>query len=82
MSAYGIAVTLVAVSTMPLPPANIRQPLTEFMLPAFLDAYEAKYDYRPQAEQTDGVYAVRPARVLAWREKDFPTSATRFAPSG
>lgn len=36
-SAYGIAVTLVAVSTMPLPPANIRQPVEEFMLPAFRD---------------------------------------------
>jgi hypothetical protein len=37
LSAYGIAVTLVAVSTMPLPPANIRQPVEEFMLPAFRD---------------------------------------------
>ena len=42
------------------------------------DAYEAKYDHRPTDEQTDGVYVVRPARVLAWREQDFPTSATRF----
>jgi PPOX class probable F420-dependent enzyme len=48
------------------------------LLPAFLDAYEAKYDYRPNAEQTDGIYAVRPARVLAWREQDFPASATRY----
>ena len=35
LSAYGVAVSLVAVSTMPLPPANIRQPVAEFMLPAF-----------------------------------------------
>jgi hypothetical protein len=48
------------------------------LLPAFLDAYEVKYDYRPSADQTDGVYQVRPQRVLAWREQDFPTSATRF----
>ena len=48
------------------------------LLPAFLDAYEEKYDYRPNAEQTEGVYQVRPARVLAWREQDFPSSATRF----
>jgi hypothetical protein len=48
------------------------------LLPAFLDAYEAKYAYRPNAEQTEGVYQVRPERVLAWRETDFPTSATRF----
>ena len=37
LSAYGVAVTLVAVSTMPLPPANIRQPVAAFMLPAFRD---------------------------------------------
>jgi hypothetical protein len=52
------------------------------LLPAFLDAYEAKYDYRPNAEQTEGVYQVRPERVLAWRETDFPTSATRFTLEG
>ena len=37
LSAYGVAVTLVAVSTMPLPPADIRSPVTDFMLPAFRD---------------------------------------------
>jgi len=37
ISAYGVAVTLVAVSTMPLPPADIRAPLADFMLPAFRD---------------------------------------------
>jgi hypothetical protein len=35
LTAYGIAVTLVAVSTMPLPPSNLRQPVTDLMLPAF-----------------------------------------------
>ena len=40
-----------------------------------LDAYEAKYDHRPP---TKTLYRLRPARVLAWREVDFPTSATRF----
>jgi PPOX class probable F420-dependent enzyme len=48
------------------------------LLERFVDAYEAKYDYRPNAEQAEGVYVVRPHRVLAWREQDFPTSATRF----
>lgn len=37
VSVYGAIVTLVAVSTMPLPPANIRRPLTELLLPAFRD---------------------------------------------
>ena len=37
LSIYGAIVTLVAVSTMPLPPADIRRPLTDFLLPAFRD---------------------------------------------
>jgi pyridoxamine 5'-phosphate oxidase-like protein len=44
----------------------------------FCDAYEAKYAHRPSETETEGVYVVRPVRVLAWREQDFPTSATRF----
>ena len=36
LSAYGIAVTLVAVSTMPLPPSDIRRPVADLLLPAFL----------------------------------------------
>jgi len=41
-----------------------------------VDAYEAKYDYRPSAG--DGWYRVLPRRALAWREADYPRSATRF----
>jgi hypothetical protein len=37
LSAYGAAVTLIAVSTMPLPPANLRAPVRQLLLPAFLD---------------------------------------------
>jgi MFS family permease len=37
LSAYGVAITLVAVSTMPLPPANIRHPVADFLWPAFRD---------------------------------------------
>ena len=37
VSVYGAVITLVAVSTMPLPPANIRRPVEEFLLPAFRD---------------------------------------------
>lgn len=52
--------------------------LDRSLVEAFVDAYDAKYDYRPTAEQTTTVYVVRPQRVLAWREQDFPTTATRF----
>ena len=37
LSGYGVAVTLVAVSTMPLPPNNIRRPVAELLWPAFRD---------------------------------------------
>jgi hypothetical protein len=37
VSAYGAAVTLVAVSTMPLPPNGIMNPVADFLLPAFRD---------------------------------------------
>jgi MFS family permease len=37
LSAYGLAITVVAVSTMPLPPANIEHPVADFLWPAFRD---------------------------------------------
>jgi hypothetical protein len=37
LSCYGAAITLIAVSTMPLPPANLREPVQQLLLPAFLD---------------------------------------------
>ena len=54
------------------------EPMDVALLPAFLDAYEAKYQHRPTEDQTEGVYQLRADLVLAWQEKDFPTSATRF----
>jgi pyridoxine/pyridoxamine 5'-phosphate oxidase len=43
---------------------------------AYADAYEAKYALRP--EPGDGWLALAPSRALAWRERDYPQSATRF----
>jgi hypothetical protein len=37
LSIYGAAITLIAVTTMPLPPAQIRRPVQDLLLPAFLD---------------------------------------------
>ena len=37
LSLYGAGVTLIAVSTMPLPPADIHRPVQELMVPAFID---------------------------------------------
>ena len=41
-----------------------------------VEEYHRKYDYRP--EPGEGWYRVAPERVLAWREQDYPRSATRF----
>jgi Pyridoxamine 5'-phosphate oxidase len=49
-------------------------------LPAgFVDDYEHKYTHRiDTSDPSFGFYRVVPSVVLAWREQDFPTSATRF----
>lgn len=40
-----------------------------------LDAYEAKYDYRPPSKI---LLRLRPRLALAWLETDYPKTATRF----
>ena len=44
---------------------------------ALRDAYEAKYNFRPEQPQ---MWVVRPTLAFAWRERDYPQSATRFLP--
>jgi PPOX class probable F420-dependent enzyme len=48
-------------------------------LERFADAYDAKYDYRPDASG-DGspVYLLRPRAALTWLERDYPRTATRW----
>jgi hypothetical protein len=49
------------------------------VLARFADAYETKYDFRPDVDDADGLYYKLHARkALAWRERDFPESATRW----
>ena len=49
------------------------------LVAAFCDAYDDKYSYRPAPDvSATGLYQLVPHQVLAWREADFPTSATRF----
>jgi hypothetical protein len=43
---------------------------------ADVEEYERKYAYKP--DPGEGWYRVDPRRVLAWREQDYPGSATRF----
>jgi hypothetical protein len=46
---------------------------------AFADAYDAKYDYRPQRSADSPAWSLRPTKVLSWREADFRRSATRWS---
>ncbi len=48
-------------------------------LSSFLDAYEAKYGLRPPLDDSPAhVFRLRHREALAWRERDFARSATRF----
>ncbi|HTW20886.1 MAG TPA: pyridoxamine 5'-phosphate oxidase family protein [Mycobacteriales bacterium] len=47
----------------------------------FADRYDEKYGHRIDlADPSFACYRLRPDRVIAWREKDFPTSATAYSP--
>jgi hypothetical protein len=45
------------------------------LLGRFLDAYEDKYDLRPDM---DSAYGLRPRTCLSWLETDYPDTATRW----
>jgi len=50
------------------------------LLQGFVDAYEMKYQFRPDVNSiTAKVYCLRPRVAFAWHEKDFPQSATRWS---
>lgn len=49
------------------------------LLAEFVDAYEAKYNFRPDPSDMNNItYALRPRVALAWQEKDFVGGATRW----
>ncbi|MEX2431003.1 MAG: pyridoxamine 5'-phosphate oxidase family protein [Dehalococcoidia bacterium] len=51
----------------------------ESLFEQFADAYEAKYQFRPEpGVPSMGVYRLRHRTAYAWREQNFPTSATRW----
>jgi PPOX class probable F420-dependent enzyme len=51
----------------------------EATLTRFADAYDAKYQVRPDtSDPAFGFYRLRPRVAFAWRERDFPQSATRW----
>lgn len=50
------------------------------LLTRYADAYEAKYQVRPDPGDVEGnvTYVLRPHVVFAWQESDFPGGATRW----
>jgi PPOX class probable F420-dependent enzyme len=46
---------------------------------AVADVYAAKYDYRPDPSEEGLWFRLRPRVAYAWREQDYPRTATRFA---
>lgn len=49
------------------------------LLAEFVDAYDAKYKFRPDPSDLNNItYALRPKVALAWLEKDFVGGATRW----
>jgi pyridoxine/pyridoxamine 5'-phosphate oxidase len=50
------------------------------ILTEFAERYDAKYQFRPDiSDPSFAFYRVRPRVAFAWREADFPNSATRWA---
>ena len=50
------------------------------LLRRFADDYERKYAFRPEpGAEGQACYLLQPSVVLAWREVDFPTTATKWA---
>jgi PPOX class probable F420-dependent enzyme len=55
------------------------RPVPADPLDRFVDAYDAKYAIRIDiADRAMGIFVVRPRSVAAWRERDYPRSATRW----
>jgi hypothetical protein len=51
----------------------------EAVLTRYVDAYDAKYQFRPNPNDgTSLVYAVRPRVAFTWGEADFVESATKW----
>ena len=54
------------------------EPVTD-ALDAFIHAYDGKYGFRiDPGDEGMGIYRLRPRTTVAWRERDYPRSATRW----
>jgi pyridoxine/pyridoxamine 5'-phosphate oxidase len=59
---------------------RVEEVMESALLVRFSDAYEVKYQFRPDVNNAASkVYRLRPKVAFAWQEKDFPTTATRWS---
>jgi PPOX class probable F420-dependent enzyme len=58
---------------------RVREVRDAAVLARYAAGYYAKYRFRPEAEPGSVTYALEARVGFAWRERDFPKSATRFA---
>jgi PPOX class probable F420-dependent enzyme len=62
---------------------RVREVTDRALLGRYANAYDAKYRFRPEpGDRTNVTYALAARVAFAWRERDFPKSATRFAFAG
>jgi PPOX class probable F420-dependent enzyme len=47
-------------------------------LERFADAYEAKYEFRPQPDEGSPTFVLRPQSAQTWLETDYPRTAARW----
>jgi Pyridoxamine 5'-phosphate oxidase len=57
---------------------GLAERLADDMFQRYVDAYEAKYDYRPPPTG-EPPWALGPEKVLSWTEAEFPSTATRWS---
>ncbi len=58
---------------------EIKEVSDRLTLDRFTDAYDAKYQFRPNpTDPTQLVYRLRPHTAFTWSEKDYPQSALRW----
>jgi len=58
---------------------RVREVRDAAVLARYAAGYHAKYRFRPEDDPSNVTYALVPRVGFAWRERDFPKSATRFA---
>jgi hypothetical protein len=58
---------------------EVQEAIDTIALERYVDAYKAKYDYRPDPSDSSNVtYVLRPSVAQTWNEREYPQTATRW----